>query len=133
MQTKSIGRATAFALVLGLVSAPVAARTADDTPPDPICAVLGTAQRYVGTTVTVRGVAATTNKITTLSGAECKGSVNLAIDETNSHKRDVSSFRRAVATAQANATVFGRFRATGDAQAPYAIDVFSVRDVVDVQ
>jgi hypothetical protein len=133
MHTKSIGRAAVFALVMGLVAAPVAARTADETPPDTLCTVLGTASRYVGTTVTVRGVAATAGKITTMSDAECKGSVGLAIDETNSHKRDVSAFRRAVASAQASATVFGRFRATGDAQSPYAIDVYSVRDVVDVQ
>ncbi|MET0936109.1 MAG: hypothetical protein ABWX83_08970, partial [Luteibacter sp.] len=134
MSTKTIGRATAFALLLGLASAPIEARSADDTPPDPLCTVLGTASRYVGTTVTVRGVASTSGKVTTLADAGCKGAVNLTMDESNSRKRDVSSFRRAVASGgtQANATVFGRFRATGDAQAPYAIDVYSVRDVVDV-
>jgi len=33
---------------------------------------------------------------------------------------------------RADATVFGRFKATGDAKAPYAIDVYSVRDVSEL-
>ena len=84
--------------------------------------------------MTVRGIASSAGKVTTLSDAECKGSVSLTIDDSSSRKRDVSSFKRAVASngAHANATVSGRFRTTGDAQTPYAIDVYSVRDVVGV-
>jgi hypothetical protein len=134
MYTKSIGRATTFALMVGLAAGPAAARSADDTPPDTLCTVIGTASRYVGTTVTVRGVASSAGKVTTLSDDQCKGSVSLAMDDTSSRKRDVSSFRRAVTSsgARANATVFGRFRSTDDAKAPYVIDVYSVRDVVDL-
>jgi hypothetical protein len=135
MYTKSICRATTFALVMALAAGPAAARSADDTPPDTLCTVIGTASRYLGTTVTVRGVASSAGKVTTLSDSECKGSVSLTIDDTSSRKRDVSSFKRAVASngAHANATVSGRFRSTGDAQSPYAIDVYSVRDVVDLR
>jgi len=134
MYTKSICRATTFALIMALAAGPAAARSADDTPPDTLCTVIGTASRYLGTTVTVRGIASSAGKVTTLSDAECKGSVSLAIDDNSSRKRDVSSFKRAVASngARANATVSGRFRSTNDAQSPYAIDVYSVRDVVDL-
>lgn len=108
-----------------------AAARSDETPPDALCTVLGTAARYVGTTVTVRGVAATDGKTTLLSDEQCKGTVSLTIDDASSRKRDVSSFRRTVAGkgVRADATVFGRFESTGDAKAPYAIDVYSVRDV----
>ena len=111
-----------------------AAARGDETPPDTLCAVLGTAARYVGTTVTVRGVAATDGKITSLYDAQCKGTVSLSMDDAAGRKRDVSSFRRAVAGkgVRADATVFGRFKATGDAKAPYAIDVYSVRDVSEL-
>jgi len=134
MYKKSICRATAFALVMAIAAGPAAARSSDDTPPDTLCTVIGTAARYIGTTVTVRGVATSAGKVTTLSDAQCKGSVSLTMDDSSGRKRDVLSFKRAVASngAQANATVQGRFRSTGDAQSPYAIDVYSVRDVVDV-
>lgn len=135
MVTKSICRATSFALVMALAAGPAAARSADETPPDTLCTVIGTASRYLGTTVTVRGVASSAGKVTTLSDAQCQGSVSLAMDDSGSRKRDIASFRRAVGSngAQATATVFGRFRSTDDAKAPYVIDVYSVRDVVDVQ
>jgi hypothetical protein len=123
-------RATGVALSLLLAAGSSAARS-DDPPPDTICAVLGTAARYVGTTVTVRGVATTEGKVTTLSDAQCKGTVNLSLDDNAGRKRDVASFRRTVTEkgVRADATVFGRFEATGDARIPYAIDVYSVRDV----
>ncbi|KJV28887.1 hypothetical protein [Luteibacter yeojuensis] len=132
MNTKTIARAAGAALALAIATMPAMAR--DDTPPDSLCTVLGTADRYVGTTVTVRGIASSEGKVTTLADAQCKGGVALAIDETSSHKRDVASFRRALAgkSARADATVFGRFKSTGDAAAPYAIDVYSVRDVNEV-
>jgi hypothetical protein len=135
MYTKSIGRATTFALVMALATGPAAARSADETPPDTLCTVIGTAARYIGTTVTVRGVASSAGKVTTLSDAECKGSVSLSIDDSDTRKRDINSFKRAVASngAQATATISGRFRSTDDAKSPYAIDVYSVRDVVNVQ
>lgn len=111
----------------------VSARS-DETPPDPLCTVLGTADRYVGTTVTVRGTAAIQGKETLLSDAQCKGTISLSMDDASSRKRDVSSFRRSVSGkgARADATVFGRFKTTGDAKAPYAIDVYSVRDVTEL-
>jgi hypothetical protein len=120
------------ALALSCASGSVAAR-GDDTPPDSLCTVLGTADRYIGTTVTVRGVATSEGKLTTLADTQCQGIVALTIDEGQTHKRDVSSFRRTMSgkSAKADATVFGRFEATGNAAAPYAIDVYSVRDVVE--
>jgi hypothetical protein len=126
-------RATGVALILLLAVGSAVARE-DETPPDTLCAVLGTASRYVGTTVTVRGIAATEGKITLLSDAQCKGTVSLSMDDAAGRKRDVSSFRRAVAGkgVRADATVFGRFKATGDANAPYSIDVYSVRDVTEL-
>jgi hypothetical protein len=135
MYTKSMGRATTFALVMAFAAGPAAARSADETPPDTLCTVIGTAARYIGTTVTVRGVASSAGKVTTLSDAECKGSVSLSIDGNDARKRDITSFKRAVASngAQATATISGRFRSTDDAKSPYAIDVYSVRDVVNVQ
>jgi|SRR6187402_1454315 len=135
MYTKSMGRATTFALVMAFAAGPAAARSADETPPDTLCTVIGTAARYIGTTVTVRGVASSAGKVTTLSDAECKGSVSLAINDSDARKRDITSFKRAVASngAQATATISGRFRSTDDAKSPYAIDVYSVRDVVNVQ
>lgn len=133
MKTLTLVRATAVALILACAAGSAAART-DDTPPDTLCTVLGTAARYVGTTVTVRGIAFTDGKITSLSDAQCKATVNLSMDDTSARKRDVSAFRRAVAGkgVRADATVFGRFKATGDAKAPYAIDVYSVRDVSEL-
>ncbi|MGE7138980.1 hypothetical protein ACQKIE_15250 [Luteibacter sp. NPDC031894] len=130
MNAIAFARATGVALMLLLAAGTAAARS-DGPPPDTICTVLGTAARYVGTTVTVRGVAATEGKITTLSDAQCKGAVNLSMDDDLGRKRDVASFRRTVTEkgVRADATVFGRFKATGDAHAPYAIDVYSVRDV----
>jgi hypothetical protein len=130
MNAVTFVRATGVALILVLAAGPAAARS-DDPPPDTICTVLGTAARYVGTTVTVRGVAATEGKAITLTDAQCKGTVNLSMGDDLGRKRDVASFRRAVTTkgVRADATVFGRFKATGDARAPYAIDVYSVRDV----
>jgi hypothetical protein len=135
MCTKSIGRATTLALVMAFSAGPAAARSADQSPPDTLCTVIGTAARYLGTTVTVRGLASSAGKITTLSDAECKGSVSLTIDDSDTRKRDINSFKRAVASngAQATATISGRFRSTDDAKSPYAIDVYSVRDVVNVQ
>ncbi|HVI55695.1 MAG TPA: hypothetical protein VM621_11690 [Luteibacter sp.] len=135
MYTKSIFRASAFALLMALAAGPAAARSADETPPDTLCTVIGTAARYLGTTVTVRGVASSAGKVTLLSDAECKGSVSLTLDDGGTRKRDIASFKRAVASngAQATATVSGRFRSTDDAKSPYAIDVYSVRDVVNVQ
>jgi hypothetical protein len=133
MKAVTFVRATGVAFILVCAAGSAAAR-ADETPPDTLCAVLGTAARYVGTTVTVRGVAATEGKVTSLSDAKCKGTVSLSIDDASGRKRDVSSFRRAVAGkgVRADATVFGRFTATGDAKAPYAIDVYSVRDVSEL-
>lgn len=133
MNAVTFVRATGVALILICAAGHAVARS-DEPPPDTLCTVLGTADRYVGTTVTVRGVAATDGKITSLSDAQCKASVNLSMDDNSSRKRDVSSFRRAVAGkgARADATVFGRFKTTGDAKAPYAIDVYSVRDVSEL-
>jgi hypothetical protein len=135
MYMKSICRATSFAFIMAIAAGPAAARSVDESPPDTLCTVIGTASRYLGTTVTVRGVASSAGKVTTLSDAECKGSVSLTIDDTGSRKRDLISFKRAVASngSQATATVSGRFRSTDDAKSPYAIDVYSVRDVVNVQ
>ncbi|QWT21038.1 hypothetical protein KPL74_03260 [Bacillus sp. NP157] len=132
MNVQTFIRATGVVLAVASVSGPAFAR-GDESPPDSICTVLGTAQRYVGTTVTVRGIASSEGKITTLADAQCKGGVALTIDESTSHKRDVSAFRRAMASksARADATIFGRFTATGDTTSPYAIDVYSVRDVVE--
>ncbi|MGN6090811.1 MAG: hypothetical protein ACTHOL_00530 [Luteibacter jiangsuensis] len=123
-------RAAGAAAMLLLAAGSAAARS-DEPPPDTICTVLGTAARYVGTTVTVRGVATTEGKVTTLTDAQCKGVVNLSMDDAAGRKRDVVSFRRTVSEkgVRADATIFGRFEATGDARVPYAIDVYSVRDV----
>jgi hypothetical protein len=130
MNAVTFARATGVALVLICATGNAVART-DDAPPDTLCTVVGTADRYVGTTVTVRGIAATDGKVTLLSDAQCKATVSLSMDDNSGRKRDVLSFRRSVAAkgARADATVFGRFKATGDAKAPYAIDVYSVRDV----
>ena len=83
------------------------------------------------------GAGAVAGRCTGVGGgadATCKGGVALTIDDGNGRKRDVSSFRRIISekNARADATVFGRFKSTGDAAAPYAIDVYSVRDVVEV-
>lgn len=123
-------RATGVATMLLLAAGTAAARS-EEPPPDTICSVLQTAARYVGTTVTVRGTASTEGKVTMLTDAQCKGAVNLSMDAAAARKRDVVSFRRTVSEkgARADATVFGRFEATGDAHSPYAIDVYSVRDV----
>lgn len=133
MNAVTFVRATGVAISLLLAAGTAAARS-DDPPPDTICTVLGTASRYVGTTVTVRGVAVTEGKVTTLTDAQCQGRVNLSMDDNAGRKRDVASFRRAVTEkgARADATVFGRFKATGDAHVPYAIDVYSVRDVTEL-
>ena len=130
MKAVTFVRATGVALSLLLAAGSAAARS-DDPPPDTVCNVLGTAARYVGTTVTVRGVATTQGKVTTLTDAQCKGAVNLTLDDGPGRKRDVVSFRRTVSEkgVRADATVFGRFEATGDARVPYSIDVYSVRDV----
>ncbi|NID14081.1 hypothetical protein [Luteibacter yeojuensis] len=130
MNAVTFVRATGVALSLLLAAGTAAARS-DDPPPDTICTVLGTAARYLDTTVTVRGVAATEGKVTTLTDTQCKGTVSLSMDDDLGRKRDVASFRRTVTEkgVRADATVFGRFKATGDAHAPYAIDVYSVRDV----
>ncbi|URL59683.1 hypothetical protein IM816_06200 [Luteibacter flocculans] len=130
MNSIAFVRATGVALILALVAGAAVARS-DDPPPDTLCTVLGTAQRYVGTTVTVRGTASTEGKTTLLSDAQCKAAIGLTMDDASSRKRDIASFRRTVAGkgVRADATVFGRFKATGDAQTPYAIDVYSVRDV----
>lgn len=130
MKAVTFVRATGVALSVILAAGSATARS-DDPPPDTICNVLGTAARYVGTTVTVRGVAITEGKVTTLTDAQCKGAVNLSMDDSTGRKRDVVSFRRTVSGkgVRADATVFGRFEATGDARVPYSIDVYSVRDV----
>jgi hypothetical protein len=133
MNVPTFIRVTGVTLGLAFAASPAFAR-GDETPPDSLCTVLGTASRYVGTTVTVRGVATSEGKVATLADATCKGGVALTIDDGNGRKRDVSSFRRIISekNARADATVFGRFKSTGDAAAPYAIDVYSVRDVVEV-
>ncbi|MGF6495557.1 hypothetical protein ABIE56_003756 [Luteibacter sp. 621] len=133
MNVPTFIRVTGVTLGLVFAASPAFAR-GDETPPDSLCTVLGTASRYVGTTVTVRGVATSEGKVATLADATCKGGVALTIDDGNGRKRDVSSFRRIISekNARADATVFGRFKSTGDAAAPYAIDVYSVRDVVEV-
>ncbi|HEY4292138.1 hypothetical protein [Luteibacter sp.] len=130
MKALTFVRATAVALSLVVATGSAAARS-DDPPPETICNVLGAAARYVGTTVTVRGIATTEGKVTTLTDAQCKGAVNLSLDDSTGHKRDILSFRRTVSEkgVRADATVFGRFEATGDARVPYSIDVYSVRDV----
>jgi len=132
MNAVTFVRATGVAILV-LASAGASAR-GDEPAPDSICSVVGTAQRYVGTTVTVRGVATTDGKVTTLSDAQCAASLSLSMDDTSSRKRDVSSFRRTVGAkgVRADATVFGRFKATGDDKAPYGIDVYSVRDVSEL-
>lgn len=111
------------------------ARGADETPPETVCTVLGTASRYVGTTVTVRGQAFNDGQSTLMGDAECKGALSLTISDSSSVKRDVSSFRRVVGGkgVRADATVFGRFKATGDAAHPYTIDVYSVRNVSEIE
>jgi hypothetical protein len=118
-----------------LASGDAMARGADEASPETICTVLGTASRYVGTTVTVRGQAFNEGKDTLLGDAQCKGSVSLSISDSSSMKRDVSSFRRVVGGkgVHADATVFGRFKATGDAAHPYTIDVYSVRNVNEIE
>ena len=133
MNVPTFIRVTGVTLGLVFATSPAAAR-GDETPPDSVCTVVGTAARYVGTTVTVRGIASSEGKVTTLADAQCKSAVALTMDENNNRKRDVASFRRILSekSARADATVFGRFKATGDAAAPYAIDVYSVRDVVEV-
>ena len=82
----------------------------------------------------MRGIATSEGKITTLAAADCKAGVALTIDDGNGRKRDLLSFRRVLSekNVRADATVFGRFTTTGDAAAPYAIDVYSVRDVKEM-
>lgn len=135
MKSKIVTGAAAVALACGLGIGPRLARAAPETPPDSICAVLDGASRYLNTTVTVRGVASSEGTITVLSDAQCKGAVALAMDPKSLGKRDVSSFRRTVGGkgTRADATVFGRFKATGDTRQPYAIDVYSVRDVNELR
>ncbi|HEY4090004.1 MAG TPA: hypothetical protein VGN46_00665 [Luteibacter sp.] len=133
MNVPTFIRVTGVALGLVFATSPAMAR-GDETPPDSLCTVLGTAARYVGTTVTVRGVASSEGKTTTLADAQCQAGVALTLDDGNGRKRDVSSFRRVLSdkNTRADATVSGRFKSTGDASAPYAIDVYSVRDVKEV-
>jgi hypothetical protein len=130
MTSHMFARAAGAVLVFALASGAATARS-DEPPPESVCSVLGTAARYVNTTVTVRGVALSEGKSTTLTDAQCKGALDLTMDEKSAAKRDIASFRRTVANkgTRADATVFGRFKATGDAQRPYAIDVYSVREV----
>jgi hypothetical protein len=130
MTPHMFARAAGAVLVFALASGAATARS-DEPPPESVCSVLGTAARYVNTTVTVRGVALSEGKFTTLTDAQCKGALDLTMDEKSAAKRDIASFRRTVANkgTRADATVFGRFKATGDAQRPYAIDVYSVREV----
>jgi hypothetical protein len=133
MNVPTFIRVTGVTLGLVFATSPAAAR-GDETPPDSLCTVLDTAARYVGTTITVRGTATSEGKITILADAQCKGGVSLTMDDGNGRKRDVLSFRRVLSekNTRADATVFGRFTSTGDAAAPYAIDVYSVRDVKEV-
>lgn len=133
MNAVTFVRATGVALIL-MLSATAASARGDETPPDSICNVVGTAQRYVGTTVTVRGVATSEGKVALLSDAQCAATLSLSMDDSSSRKRDVSAFRRTIGEkgVRADATVFGRFKATGDAKAPYGIDVYSVRDVSEL-
>lgn len=133
MNVPTFIRVTGVTLGLVFATSPVLAR-GDETPPESLCTVLDTAARYVGTTVTVRGIATSEGKITTLADAQCKLGVALTIDDGNGRKRDLLSFRRVLSdkNTRADATVFGRFTSTGDASAPYAIDVYSVRDVKEV-
>jgi cation transport regulator ChaC len=135
MKTKTLTGAAAVAVAWVLAVGPLTARAAPQAPPDSICAVLDGAARYLNTTVTVRGIASSEGTMTTLSDAQCKGAVALAMDEKAMSKRDVSSFRRTVNAkgTRADATVFGRFKATGDTRQPYAIDVYSVRDVNELR
>ncbi|GAA0921848.1 hypothetical protein GCM10009552_43340 [Rothia nasimurium] len=128
-------RAAGAALLFALATGQIDARTVEEAPPDTVCTLLGTALRYVDTTVTVRAVATSQGKTAILSDGQCQGQIALNIDEANSHKRDVSAFRRAItsAGAQASATVFGRFHPTANAGTPYAIDVYSVRDIAEVK
>jgi hypothetical protein len=132
--------AAGAALFLLAISGTVAsgdamARGADEAQPETVCNVLGTASRYVGTTVTIRGQAFNDGKDTLMSDVQCKGAVSLSISDSSSMKRDVSSFRRVVGGkgVRADATVFGRFKATGDAAHPYTIDVYSVRNVNEIE
>ncbi|MGN6482585.1 hypothetical protein [Luteibacter sp.] len=133
MNVPTFIRVTGVTLGLVFAASPAFAR-GDDTPPESLCAVLDTAARYVGTTVTVRGIATSEGKITTLADAQCKGGIALTMDDSNGRKRDVLSFRRILSekNTRADATVFGRFSTTGDAAAPYSIDVYSVRDVKEM-
>jgi hypothetical protein len=133
MNVPTFIRVTGVTLGLVFAASPAFAR-GDETPPDSLCTVLDTAARYVGTTVTVRGIATSEGKITTLAAADCKAGVALTIDDGNGRKRDLLSFRRVLSekNVRADATVFGRFTTTGDAAAPYAIDVYSVRDVKEM-
>jgi hypothetical protein len=133
MNVPTFIRVTGVTLGLVFAASPAFAR-GDETPPDSLCTVLDTAARYVGTTVTVRGIATSEGKITTLAASDCKAGVALTIDDGNGRKRDLLSFRRVLSekNVRADATVFGRFTTTGDAAAPYAIDVYSVRDVKEM-
>ena len=54
MNAVTFVRAAGVALILVCAAGSAAARS-DETPPDTICTVLGTAARYVGTTVTEIG------------------------------------------------------------------------------
>jgi hypothetical protein len=120
----------AMAIVMASVAAPAAARSSQP-PPDTICTVLSSADRFKGTTVTVRALATSEGKVTRLADPQCQGTIQLSIDDNDSHKRDLSAFRRAVTSrsGRIDATVFGRFSGNGTPEAPYAIDVYSVKDV----
>jgi|GEM_PF-1828805 len=135
MRRKAFAREVAAVIVLGLLSGSVMARGKDEVPPDSICTVLATADRYVGTTVTVRGIAFSEGKETVLSDGTCKGTVALNISDPASMKRDLASFRRLVGGkgVHADATVFGRFRPTGDSQHSYTIDVYGVRSASEIE
>lgn len=134
MRTKTFAGAVAL-MALVLASGSAMARGKDDVPPESVCTVLATADRYVGTTVTVRGIAFSEGKETVLSDAACKGAVALNINDPTTIKRDLASFRRMVGGkgVRADATIFGRFRPTGDPQHPYAIDVYGVRSASEVE
>ncbi|UPG84377.1 hypothetical protein L2Y94_13610 [Luteibacter aegosomatis] len=134
MNNRTFLQAAGAVLLMAAACDPALARKSDEPAPDTLCTILGTADRYVDTTVTVRGIASASGKATVLSDADCQGRIVLSIDQSDSHRREISSLRRALSTngSQANATVFGRFHSTGDAQVPYAIDVYSARDVAEV-
>lgn len=134
MNNRTFLRTAGAVLLMAAACGPALARKSDEPAPDTLCTILGTAARYVDTTVTVRGVASTSGKATLLSDADCQGRIALSIDQAESHRREVSALRRALSAtgSQANATVFGRFHSTGDAQVPYAIDVYSARDIAEV-